>query len=253
MALNLPTAYNLLEFDLVDSTNSTATEIASKGEEVAPDGTLIWAREQKLGRGRRGKVWDSPRGNLYLSLILRPEIPLSNATQLSFVAALALYDTLGNIGPAGHQVHCKWPNDILLNNKKVAGILIETEGRFAKDFPNWLILGLGLNIEWHPKNKELNATSLKFEGWETTVEDALQGFSRSFLSWTNKWLDDGFRPIRENWLWRSIGKGSLIKVNIGDRILEGIFQDIDKDGALLLNQNGVVKRITTGDVFFLEP
>lgn len=248
--LNLPSVYNLIELDLVKSTNLTAKEFASKGEESIPDGTIIWAREQSDGRGRRGKYWSSPKGNLYTSLILRPEIILSESAQLSFVAALSIYDALGNLGPPGHQVHCKWPNDILLNEKKVSGILLESEGALANKPADWIILGIGLNIESYPQDTSFPSTSLHSEGWNTSVEEVLMAFSRSFLSWSNTWLESGFSSIRQNWLWRSIGIGTMIKVELDNKILEGVFEDIADDGALILNQNGKTRRVTAGDLFF---
>ena len=253
MTLNkviLPSAYNLVELDVVKSTNLTAKELASKGEATTPDGTLIWAHEQTEGRGRRGKGWSSPRGNLYISLILRPETALSRSAQLSFVAALSIYDALGNLGPPGHQVHCKWPNDILLNEKKVSGILLESEGTFGNEPADWIILGIGLNVMSYPQNSTFPSTSLNSEGWQTSIEEVLMAFSRSFLSWTNNWVENGFASIRENWLWRSVGIGSIIHVKVDNQVLEGIFEDIDEDGALILNQSGKTRRITAGDLFF---
>ncbi len=249
-APKLPSVYNLITFDSVDSTNAEAKILASKGEEDAPDGTLIWAREQTSGRGRRGRVWDSPKGNLYTSLILRPEIPVSEAAQLSFVAALAVYDTLGNIGPAGHQVQCKWPNDILLNDKKVAGILLESEGGNAERPADWIILGMGLNVEWHPDNTEFPATSLRFEGFSNTVEDVLEAYSKSFLSWSNRWLNDGFTPIRQNWLWRCKGKDEKIQVRLENETIHGVFKDMAENGALIIDVDGTDRHISAGDVYF---
>ena len=99
----LPSVYNLISLERCASTNDEARDLARKGEDAAPDGTLVWAREQTKGRGRRGRDWVSPPGNLHLSLILRPEVPLREAAQLSFVTAVALYDALGNISEPGHQ------------------------------------------------------------------------------------------------------------------------------------------------------
>lgn len=246
----LPSVYNLIALETVGSTNAEAKRLAQQGEEAAPDGTLVWSREQTEGRGRRGRDWSSPKGNLYTSLILRPEVPISQAAQLSFVAALAIYDALGSIGPAGHQVHCKWPNDILLNEKKIAGILMESEGGTQDAPADWMILGMGLNVEWHPVDTEFPATSLRFEGFPNTVEDVLEAYAKSFLSWTNRWLSDGFAPVRENWLWRALGKGESIKVRLEHQTLTGTFTDMTETGALLLDIDGTERQITAGDVFF---
>ncbi|NQW01708.1 MAG: biotin--[acetyl-CoA-carboxylase] ligase [Rhodospirillales bacterium] len=246
----IPSLYNVIKYETIGSTNAEAARLAALGEEVAPDGTLVWALEQTEGRGRRGRNWQSPTGNLYTSLILRPEVPLGQAAQLGFVAALAVYDALGNIAPAGHQVHCKWPNDILLNEKKVAGILLESQGGGAEQPAEWLILGMGLNIDSHPQDTDFPATCLRYEGFECSLDEVLSAYTKSFLSWTNRWLDRGFEPIRKDWQWRSIGRGEEIDVRLETQTLSGVFEDIDEDGALLLNRGGKIQRITAGDVFF---
>jgi BirA family biotin operon repressor/biotin-[acetyl-CoA-carboxylase] ligase len=245
----LPTVYNLIALQTIDSTNNEAKRLAAMGEESSPDGTIVWAIEQTGGRGRRGRIWESPPGNLYCSLILRPEVGVAIAAQLSFVAALALYDALGNVGEPGHEVLCKWPNDVLLNGKKVAGILLESEAQ-ANEELDWLVLGLGVNIVSHPeKTSFFPATSLRFESNDATVEDLLEAFCRSFLGWADKWLDQGFAPVRQNWLWRCKGKGEWVEVQIGNETVSGIFQDINEDGALLLATDGGTRVITAGDIF----
>lgn len=246
----IPSLYNVIKYDTIGSTNAEAVRLAREGEDAYPDGTLIWALEQTGGQARRGREWESPVGNLYTSLILRPEVPLREAAQLGFVAALAVYDALGNIGPAGHQVHCKWPNDILLNEKKVAGILLESQGGGGDTPPDWVVLGMGLNVASHPEKTEFPATSLRYEGWSNTVEDILTAYTKSFLSGANRWLDQGFAPVRRDWIWRCKGKGERVDVRLEKKTLTGIFEDMDEDGALLLNQDGKTQRITAGDVFF---
>lgn len=254
---DLPSAYRLVSLEAVGSTNDEAKRLAAEGEETAPDGTIIWAKEQTAGRGRRGRKWVSPPGNLYCSLVLRPGVPVAKAAELGFVAALAIYDTLGTIGEPGHQVHCKWPNDILLNDRKVAGILLEAEtGPGAGDapgdrnVPEWVILGLGVNVGVFPGDTDFPATSFRAESLNATEIDCLNGFARHFLKWTNTWLGDGFAPIRKNWLWRCHGLGEEIEVRLEGETLTGVFTDIDEDGALLLKTGDGMRKITAGDVFF---
>ena len=249
-SLNLPSVYKLIKLDQVSSTNSEAIILAKKGENISPDGTLIWALQQSQGRGRMGKEWISPPGNVYASLILRPEISLINAAQISFVTALAIYDALGNIGPPGHQIHCKWPNDILLNGRKVAGILLESENKINEKSLDWLIVGIGINVERYPMETKFPSTSLRSEGWSNSVEETLQAFARSFLSWTNRWIEDGFDEVRKNWIWRAHGIGEKLKVHSGGKVRTGVFEDLAEDGALLLNQEGKIERITAGEIFF---
>lgn len=245
----LPTAYRLVTLETIDSTNAEAKRLAAKGEDEAPDGTLVWAKEQTDGRGRRGRKWDSPPGNLYCSLVLRPEVRLEKAAELSFVAALAVCDALGSIGEPGHQVLCKWPNDVLLNGGKVAGILLETETS-GGDTPEWLVLGVGINIAIFPGDTEVRATSFRAENWGATEVDCLEAFCRHFVLWAGKWLDEGFRPVRKTWLQRCTGKGEEIEVRLENETLTGIFEDMDENGALLLKTKDGERRITAGDVFF---
>ena len=246
--LRLPSIYNLIYMESCISTNDVARDLARRGEDTAPDGTLVWAREQTKGRGRRGRDWVSPPGNLYMSLVLRPEVQMSEAAQLSFVTAVALYDALGNLSEPGHQTHLKWPNDILLQEKKVAGILLESEASGA-EFPAWVIVGLGVNVAHFPHDATYPATSLSAEHWTVTVEDTLVAFARSFQRWANIWVEEGFEKVRHTWLNRAIGKGKIIEVILGTETLIGKFKDLDEDGALIVENDGMEQRITAGDIY----
>ena len=246
---NLPSAYNLITLDCVDSTNTEARRRALLGEQTTPDGTLIWAKEQTEGYGRLKKSWFSPPGNLYFSLILRPEIKINRAADFSFIAALAMFDTLGSIGNAGNQVQIKWPNDILLNKRKVAGFILETEAK-DQDVIDWIIIGLGLNVAVFPGETDFPATSLRAEGWGATETDALEYFCRHFLKWTNIWRTEGFYPIRKNWLWHAFGKGDEVKVKIKNKLITGTFEDLDKDGTLLIKSTNKIHKIPAGDIYF---
>jgi BirA family biotin operon repressor/biotin-[acetyl-CoA-carboxylase] ligase len=246
--LRLPPAYRLVALDSVDSTNEEAKRRARAGAE---DGTLVWARAQTQGRGRGGRSWASPPGNLYMSLILQPDCAPSDAAQLSFVAALGVGAALGEVVPPMVEVRYKWPNDILLNRRKAAGILLETES-VTRDRLDWLVLGVGINVATHPAETAFPATSLHHEGAdEVTVEMLLEAFARHFLSWVNRWLDDGFGPVRLAWREEAHGIGEKIQVRLPNAELAGMFEDIDADGALLLRRaDGALQRVTAGDVFF---
>lgn len=248
--LRLPPAYRLVALETIDSTNEEAKRLARQGAE---DGTLVWAREQTKGKGRSGRSWASPRGNLYFSLVLRPDCPPVAASQLSFVAALGAGFGLAEVLPPMIDLRYKWPNDILLNRRKVAGILLETESA-AADRLDWLVLGVGINVAQRPAETAYPATSLREEGdLDSSVEAVLDAFARHFLSWVNRWLDDGFAPVRAAWRKSAIGLGETIRVRLPNAELDGVFEDIDADGALLLRAAGTVRRITAGDVFFGGP
>lgn len=250
----LPAAYTLVQLDTVDSTMAEAKRRARRGDESAPEGLLISAAEQTAGRGRRGRGWSSPRGNLYTSLVLRPETPLPVTAELGFVASIAVYDACARVAQPGCDFRCKWPNDILLYDKKIAGLLLEAEGGSGETPPDFVVLGMGLNIAWHPDESAYPTTSLAAEGMEVMPEDLLEAYAVSFLDWVTRWVDDGFAPIRENWLWRAKGLGEPVTVRFENGTMEGIFKDLDEDGALLLDQGAAgVRKVMAGDVFFAPP
>ena len=244
----LPPAYRLVALDSVESTNDEAKRLAREGAE---DGTLVWAREQRGGRGRYGRGWQSPRGNLYLSLVLRPDRPLNEAMQLGFVAALALGDALGIVLPPLAETRIKWPNDVLVNGKKVAGLLLEAEtgpdGALAA-----LVLGLGVNVAHHPEETTFPATNLRAEGAGGDVDEVsvLEAFARHFLTWVNHWLDEGFAPVRDRWLKRAVGVGEQVEARLVHETVTGTFRDIDETGALVLETpDGGQRRIAAGDIY----
>ncbi len=245
----LPPAYRLVALETVGSTNDEALRLAAEGAE---DGTLVWAREQTGGRGRQGRSWSSPPGNLYFSLVLRPDCTPAEAAQLSFVAGLALGEAIGSVAPPMIEVTYKWPNDVLLNGRKGAGILLESRSG-ADGTLDCLILGVGANVQHFPDDSEFPATSLRFEGAPPDVSEVelLEAFSRYFLSWVNRWLDDGFPPIRRAWLNHAHGLGEEIEVRLPRETLKGTFKDLDESGALVLElADGETRLISAGDVYF---
>ncbi|MFQ5765823.1 MAG: biotin--[acetyl-CoA-carboxylase] ligase, partial [Rhodospirillales bacterium] len=161
-----------------------------------------------------------------------------------------VFDALGSVGKPGHEVAFKWPNDILLNGSKVGGLLLEAET--AGGVPDWVILGVGVNVTVFPGDADFPATSLRAEGWGATEVAVLEAFGRHFVSWTGKWLDKGFEPIRKTWLWRAHGKGEEIEIRLGEETVTGVFADLDEHGALVVETADGERRIAAGDVFFRE-
>ena len=199
-APSLPTAYRLVALERAESTNETARELARGGAE---DGTLVWALEQTKGRGRQGRDWASPPGNLYCSLVLRPECPVARASELSFLAALAVGGMLGGLVPPLTDLRYKWPNDVLLNDRKVSGILLESAAA-ANGALDFLVLGVGVNVVSSPRDAAFPASSMREEGGDPVeVADVLESFAKHFMAWTDRWLDEGFAPVREAWLKRA--------------------------------------------------
>ena len=229
--MTLPPFYRLEVHDALASTNDEARRLAAAGE---PEGALIVARRQTAGRGRSGRVWSSPAGNLYFSLLLRPDRPPAEAAQLSFVAALAAAEA------AAVPVALKWPNDVLAGGRKLCGILLEGSD-------GWLVIGVGINVAAAPEG----ATCLRAEGSQATPDETLERFCVAFLAWRGRWLAEGFGPVRIAWLARAVGLGGAAVARLGRETLSGAFADLDSDGALLLDIPGAGRRrIAAGEVYF---
>jgi len=246
-AISLPAGYRLAAFDEIDSTSD---EVRRRARAGATPGLIVWARRQTRGRGRRGRTWVSPEGNLYLSVLLAPGGTLAAAAQISFVAALALAETISLLGSGATEPTFKWPNDVLIGGRKVAGILLETLGGEAGE--DRLIVGIGLNLASHPEDARFPATSLRAEGWPAVApEQALAAFIPCFDRWLGRWQQSGFASLRRVWLDHATALGEDIEVTFGGQRLIGTFRDIDGDGALVLDDSGGARHvIRAGDVFF---
>ena len=244
-SVDLDPFYRLTALERVGSTSDLAKELAEAG---APEGTLVWAREQTRGRGRHGRHWSSPPGNLYASLILRPGVPADRAAQLSFVAAVAMAETLSTLLPAVAQIHHKWPNDILVGGRKIAGILLESAAGDG-DAIDWLVVGMGVNVDSHPEGGDYGATSLIAQGVETTPEAVLAELCDGMLIWRQLWLEEGFAPVRAAWHDRATGVDAPLRVEVGGEAVEGTYLGIDDAGALVLDVPGSGRRlVTAGEV-----
>ncbi len=230
--------------DEIDSTNEEARRRAVGGEQ----GPLwIAARRQTAGRGRRGRVWQGGNGNLAATLLLRPDAPAGEAAQLSFAAALAVADMARHFAP-DIPVTVKWPNDVLADGCKLAGILLES----GNDHGFWLAIGIGVNLAEAPTGTEFPATSLKASrGTAPSPQDALTVLADRFAHWHRVWREGGFQVLREAWLGRAHHLGGPIKARLPREEQEGVFEGIDASGALLLNQGqGRVRAIAAGEVFW---
>ena len=248
--MDLPPYFDLHVFDSVSSTSVVAKELAEAG---AAEGSLVWAKQQESGVGRRGRSWSSPEGNLYCSLLLRPECnPLEGAC-ISFLIAVALHQSVSDALPDHNGVRVKWPNDVLIDGKKTCGILLESKTRPDGKL-DYLVVGTGVNIKTFPAQTDgLPATSVAAQGGRTSVERMLSSYTHNFLELYMKWKSDGFASIRKDWLSRAIGLGGRITVKLSDRTLEGIFIGLDDSGALILSlDTGETKLITAGEIFIMS-
>ncbi|MEZ5926653.1 MAG: biotin--[acetyl-CoA-carboxylase] ligase [Hyphomicrobiaceae bacterium] len=244
----LPAGYRLLSLESVDSTNAEALRRA-QARETGP----LWIRadRQTGGRGRSGRSWSSPPGNLYASLLIRLAVPPERASELSLVAGVALHRTIAMLLPtetAAGRLYLKWPNDLLLDAAKLAGILIEssiTPGTPAIT----AIIGIGINVATHPDDLGRAATHLGLYGVETEPAQLLKRVAAALDLEIKAWLARGFRPIREEWTARAHRLGVEVSVNGKAGRIEGQFAGLAEDGALVIKlPDGSEHRVSYGDV-----
>jgi len=237
----------ILHFETLDSTNEEAERQLAAGAEGP---VWIVADEQTDGRGRSGRRWHSPKGNLYASLLLRLNITPSIATQLSFVAALAAYEAVArHLDPAKLEgLRLKWPNDVLLDGAKLAGVLIESAA--APDRRGLAIIaGIGINVSHAPADTGRAVASL-----EAAPEDCaavLASLAQAFGTWLARWQEGGgFAEIREAWMARAFALNEPISVDLNGSSIRGTFRGIGQTGALQLETGpGAVLTVNAGDIY----
>jgi len=239
---------HVMHYDEVTSTQDIAAEMARGG---ASEGTLVIAEMQKRGRGRKGRSWVSlPEGGIYLSLILRPNLVPSRVVQIPLIAGVAMTKAIRETVLL--QPTIKWPNDILIDKKKIGGILTEMSSEI--DGVNYVILGIGLNV-----NMPASLLTEETAGIATSIIDKcgaytsrvklVQCFLNEFEIIYTKFLASGFSSVRDEWKALNNTIGSRVKVSDGEKEIEGEALDIDNDGFLLVRkENGDISRIISGDV-----
>lgn len=241
-----PQGYSRAIFDSLPSTNAAA---------LAADGPLwIMAHQQSAGRGRRQRAWDSPRGNLYASLCLHPMEPPAQMALRSFAAALALRDGLIAAGVSGDSITLKWPNDVLLSGRKVAGILLESAPRGALPC---LAIGFGVNLTSHPDAGAVEAgatlpTSVLAQTGQTiAAEDFLAHLAQAYAQREAQFTSAGFAPIRADFLAHAARIGTQITARLASGALhQGRYDSIDDQGNLILITAAGPMAIPAADVFF---
>jgi BirA family biotin operon repressor/biotin-[acetyl-CoA-carboxylase] ligase len=239
----LPENIGLVELAAVGSTNDHARQLARNGY---PAGTVVWAHDQTAGRGRQGNSWTSYAGNLYMSMIFRPDVNASLAGQFSFLAALALAETLQEWLPHSTGIALKWPNDVLLNGKKAAGILLETEAQGLRPVP-WIVVGMGVNVRGAPEGA---VSFLDFGIDDIEAGQVLEKLAARLMALQGVWQKNGFAPIREGWLKYAHNIGGSINVRLPKETLKGMFLGIDESGALELElEDGTRRTIASGEVY----
>jgi BirA family biotin operon repressor/biotin-[acetyl-CoA-carboxylase] ligase len=235
---------------VLDSIDSTSDEARRRAEAGAAGPLWIMALRQTAARGRRGRVWAAPAGNLSATALLRPETPAREASLLSFAACLAVADLFDAVAPVA-QVSLKWPNDPLLNGRKAAGVLLESAGDGRR--LDWLTVGVGVNLAHHPAPEPDSwpPTSVAAEtGAAPDPEAALTVLAAAFAGWAGRLAAEGFAPLRAAWLARAARLGEKVVARLPGETAEGAFVDLAEDGALVLSGPTGLRRIHAADVFF---
>lgn len=252
--------YRLEAHETVGSTNALALERVRAGD---PGKLWIVSKRQESGRGRRGRAWETPHGNLAATLLHVGDGELKTAATLGFVAGLALSDALAAVVPAGRigigvdggggrdgRFELKWPNDVLADGAKLAGILLESTllggGRHG------LAIGIGVNVVAHPGELPYPATSLARLGSEADAETLFLALSDAWMQNARDWNEGrGLALIRNRWLARAAGLGSDVAVRVDGNVVRGVFETIDEDCRFVIRaRGGETIRIAAGDVHF---
>lgn len=241
---------NIKYYDEVDSTNAVAHTLVAEG---APEGTLVFAEKQTAGRGRMGRKWHSPKGKgIWMSLVLKPAIPLSFAPQLTLLIAVALSRAISSF--LSLEVGIKWPNDLLIGGRKVCGILLESSAE--NESLQHVIVGMGIDANLqqddYPDDLHKVATSLAIESVQQVDRTELMcHLMKEIEQLYLLYLDKGFAPIKLLWEALTISLGRPIRCQTSQGVFEGIAEGIDDAGALLLRlSDGSIKKMYSADIEF---
>lgn len=206
---------------------------------------VIWAGQQESGRGRRGRHWVSPPGNLYTTVALPVEVDVKSVAQMSFTAAVSMAEAIEATVPALEgKIRLKWPNDVLVDGAKTVGLLLE----LTPD-SKWLLIGSGVNIATSPTDMPYPVTRLHL--WDNAMNPArlLEAYLDRLERWRLRWRTEAFEPVRNAWLESAAGLGETVTVNLPKGQKVGVFTDLDHDGSLILKEaGGRTVRIDAGDV-----
>jgi BirA family transcriptional regulator, biotin operon repressor / biotin---[acetyl-CoA-carboxylase] ligase len=248
--LSVDSVKKLFVFEMLDSTNRAAKDLAYAG---AAEGTIVIAHTQKEGRGRLDRKWQSPEGGVYLSVILRPQAPPKKASLLPFVAALAVAKTIDVYG-----VHAtvKWPNDVQVNRKKIAGILLESE--INGNTIHYVVVGIGMNLNIDLKRLSPDirpkSTSLNYEvGHPIDYHEFLRTFFIQFEDFYTFFKKCQYEKIIDEWKKNSDTLGKAIRIQTSIETIQGIAFDIDQSGFLLVRtEKEGIKKILSGDCLYFD-
>jgi len=236
--------YNIHYFEELDSTNNYAIQLAKAG--IISDKEVICANSQNAGKGRNQRKWESPIGNLYFSLVIKPKILIEKIPQVSFLSIVSLRSAIEKIfiqQKISAEIKNKWPNDLLINDKKIAGLLLESD--LYQNYPNFLVIGIGINLISNPEKTVVESGNLESFGIKISKEEMLTKFLEEFDYFWQNYLDYGFVGIRKNWLEYAYKLQKEILIELNNQKINGVFINLDQEGNLLLEHQNQILTIKT--------
>ena len=236
--------YKIIFVDKVTSTNSELKSLIRKNNKL--NNVCLCAENQSKGYGRRNTKWFSYNGNIHLSILIKPNCILSKINQLAFVTSISIGEVIKKISKK-KEIKYKWPNDILLNKRKLAGVLIETSSNIKKI--KWAVIGVGVNIKKHPnfKNNNFLATSLNKEKIFIEKKVLINLFVSNFFKNYSIWKKNGFSQFKNKWVSKLYNTKNAIIIKYHDKINKGKFLNLYDDGSLKLLVDNKVKKFSFGD------
>jgi BirA family biotin operon repressor/biotin-[acetyl-CoA-carboxylase] ligase len=247
--------YSIIFFDELDSTSKEAERFITRGVKGK---YLIVASKQTGGFGRSGNEWHSPKGNLYCSIVFDHNNDPASLSQLSFLTSLSCWEVIQDLLYASEpdlfsrSLKIKWPNDLLINEKKFCGILLRSFPHMdllTGELTNYLVMGIGINLNSSPIINNYPTTSLKEEGIgyisrDEILNKLMEKFNKNYKSWQRK----GFSAIRERWLENAYRVGEEVSINVKGEKISGIFKEIDESGQMIIESvSGILHKIITCD------
>lgn len=229
----LPPQYEPVHLRHADSARAEAYRRAATG---AGEGTLVWVDEQLAAPTRSGAPWDSPAGNLHCAVVLEPGTTTGAAGEIAYVAAVSAGAAVAGLLSPMTGLRYRWPNRLLLNDLQAGRVDLLAPAVGAGEALPWLVVGFEMNVAHHPRNPEPERyNSMRASGApEATATGLLEDFTRHFLSWINRWAEDGFEPVRRAWVQRADGIGEPVGLRLADGAVTGVATGVEPDGALAL-------------------
>ena len=245
----LPPQFELLALERTGSVMEAALARAAGG---AGEGTVVWAREQTSARTRRGNAWAGYAGNLHCALIIEPDYPNEESWQLLYVQALAVGSAIAEMVSPMTGLRFTWPNRLLINDLLAARLDLAATDPARDPYPA-LVLGASVNVAVHPPQPEPEEyNSIHASGaYGITVVDVLEAYASHFLAWSSRWAEEGFAPLRRAWRIRADGLDADSEIRLIDGSIHGRVDDIDEQGALVLDSTSGLRRIAIGEYFGL--